>query len=306
MVTADGVSSGTAVQVATVAPVVTRSTANLAAGAGTLTIDGFGFDGTAAHNSVVLSNGAAGTVTAATATTLTVNVTTKPTAGNLTAVVTTGGVSSGTAVQVATVTPVVTSSTANLAANATSLTINGYGFDTTAGHNTVTFNDGAAGTVTAATATSLTVSLSTKPTALGSLTAVVTTDSQSSGAAVQVATVRRSVTKSTANVAINAASMTISGAGFDTTYANNSVVFNDGVVGSVTGATATTLTVSFSAVHRRQPDRRGHDQRSEQRHGSPGGHRRRDRDRQQRQPGHQRHHDLHRRHRLRCDQQRPQ
>ena len=51
--------------------------------------------------------------------------------------VTTDGVSSGTAVQVATVTPVVTSSTANLAANATSLTINGYGFDTTAGHNTV-------------------------------------------------------------------------------------------------------------------------------------------------------------------------
>jgi hypothetical protein len=43
--------------------------------------------------------------------------------------------------------------------------------------------------VTAATATSLSVSFTTEPTGQGSLTAVVTTDSESSGAAVQVATV---------------------------------------------------------------------------------------------------------------------
>ena len=43
-------------------------------------------------------------------------------------------------------TPVVTSSTASLAANATTLTINGFGFDTTAANNTVVFNDGAVGT----------------------------------------------------------------------------------------------------------------------------------------------------------------
>ncbi len=69
------------------------------------------------------------------------------TAGSLTASVQTGSDSSGTAVQVATVTPVVTSSTASLAANATTVTINGFGFDGTASHNTVTFNDGAVGTV---------------------------------------------------------------------------------------------------------------------------------------------------------------
>ncbi len=76
-----------------------------------------------------------------------------------------------------------------MAANATTITINGFGFDPTAANNTVTFNDGAVGTVTTATATSLTVTFSTKPTTAGSLTAVVTTDSVSSGAAVQVATV---------------------------------------------------------------------------------------------------------------------
>ncbi len=51
------------------------------------------------------------------------------------------------------------------------------------------FNDGAIGTVTAATATSLTVTFATKPTSAGSLTAIVTTDGLSSGTAVQVATV---------------------------------------------------------------------------------------------------------------------
>ena len=129
-------------------------------------------------------------MTAATATSLTVTLTAKPTAGKLTAVVTTNGAGSGAAVQVATVTPVVTANIANVAANFTTLTISGFGFDATAAHNTVALNNGAAGTVTAATATSLTVTLSSPPTSLGNLTAVVTTDSVSSGTAVQVATVR--------------------------------------------------------------------------------------------------------------------
>ncbi len=108
---------------------------------------------------------------------MTVTFSTKPTtAGSLTAIVTTDSESSGAAVQVATVTPVVTSSTANLAANASQITINGFGFNPTAANNTVAFNDGAVGTVTAATATSLTVTFSTKPKTAGSLTAVVTTD----------------------------------------------------------------------------------------------------------------------------------
>ena len=41
-----------------------------------------------------------------------------------------------------TVLPVVTSSSANLPVNATSLTINGFGFSTTAGNNTVSFSGG--------------------------------------------------------------------------------------------------------------------------------------------------------------------
>src|SRR5262249_55684661 len=152
----------------------------------------------ASGNTVTFNNGAAGTVTAATATTLTVTFTTRPrTAGPLTAVVTSNGVRAAAA-QVAAVTPVVTASTASRAISATQITIAGFGFDPVAANNRVAFNLGAAGTVTAATATSLTVTYSTRPTAVGSLTAVVTTNNLGSGAAVQVATVTPVVTPSTA------------------------------------------------------------------------------------------------------------
>src|SRR5205823_3955749 len=162
------------------------------------TINGFGFDTTASHNTVIFNDGAVGAVTAATATSLTVTFSTDPTsAGNLTAVVTTNGVTSGTAVQVAAVTPVVTSSTSNVAANATTLTINGFGFDPTASNDTVVFNDGAVGLVTAASATSLTVTFSTNPVTDGTLTTIVTTNSVTSGGAVQIATVTPVVTSST-------------------------------------------------------------------------------------------------------------
>ena len=78
------------------------------------------------------------------------------------------GQTRGSAVQVAMVKPVVTANAGNqLAANATTLTIAGSGFDPIAANNTVVFNDGAVGTVTAATTASLTVTFSTSPAAAG-------------------------------------------------------------------------------------------------------------------------------------------
>ena len=83
-------------------PSVTSSTSNLAATATTLIITGTGFDTTAGNNTVTLSSGT-GTVTSATATQLTITLNTPPSVGNLTAVVTSNGSSSGSPVQVATV-----------------------------------------------------------------------------------------------------------------------------------------------------------------------------------------------------------
>src|SRR5947209_2846127 len=189
---------------------VTPDTSPLLANATTIVINGSGFDPIVANNSVVFDDGAAGTVTAATATALTVEFSADPlTAGNLSVVVTADSVDSGAPVQVATVTPVVTTSTTNLAANAATLTIDGFGFDPTAGNNAVVLDDGAAGTVTAATPTELTVTLSTEPVTAGNLTAVVATNTVSSGATVQVATVMPVVTSSAADVAADTATLTI-------------------------------------------------------------------------------------------------
>jgi hypothetical protein len=140
------------------------------------------------NNTVAFNNGATGIVTAATATTLTVTSVAGLTGGLLTAVVTTNGVGSGAAVQVATVSPVVTPNTSELALGATTLNIGGAGFSTTPGNNAVTFFPGGTGTVTASSYTQLTVT-SLAGVALGPLSASVVVNGGSSGAAVQVATV---------------------------------------------------------------------------------------------------------------------
>jgi hypothetical protein len=182
-VSVNGVSSSQ-VQVATVVPVVTPSTANLLATATTLTINGFGFDTTAANNTVSFSGGVTGTVTSATATMLTVTSLSGLAGGNLFDLVSVNGVSSSQ-VQVTTVVPVVTSNTAFVPDSATTLTINGFGFDLTPANNTVSFSGGVTGTVTAATPTQLTVgNLSALP--LGNLLASVTVNGVGSGAAVSM------------------------------------------------------------------------------------------------------------------------
>ena len=194
-------------------PGADRQHRHLALDAAQITIDGVGFDPIAANDTVTFNDGAIGTVTAATFNSLTVKFSTgaEPRPAALTAIVTADGVSSGAAVQVATLTPVLTASTADLAASATQITIKGLGFDPTAASDTVTFNDGAVGTVTTASTTSLTVTFSTEPTTAGSLTAIVTTDSVNSGAAVQVATVTPVVSVQHGRPGRQASQITING-----------------------------------------------------------------------------------------------
>jgi uncharacterized delta-60 repeat protein len=175
-------------------PIVTLNTANLFSNTLSLTLTGTNFDAiTPGNNTVIFIPAGTGSVTASTATSLTVTSLSGLTPGALHAVVTTNGQNNGAAVQVATVipppAPVVTLNAANLLTNATTLTITGTNFDTfTPGNNTVTFTPAGTGSVTASTATSLTVTGLSGLTP-GALHAVVTTNGQNSGAAVQVATV---------------------------------------------------------------------------------------------------------------------
>ena len=251
--------SGSAIQVATVVVAPTVNTVNppsRAINATTLTITGSGFSTTPASNTVAFNLGAFGVVTASTLTQLTVAFTTQPTTvGFLTAVVTASGVSSGAPVQVANIVaaPTVTSTTTNLGINATTLTITGTGFNAnTPLSNIVTLSSGT-GLVTSATTTSLTLTFATQP-FLSNLTAVVNSfggnSGTPSGTPVQVATIIAppTITSSTASLAINAPTIVINGTGFSNTAASNVVTFNNGAVGTVTTATSTALTVTFSIL----------------------------------------------------------
>ena len=238
--TSVGVDDGFISKLTQTGPVLTTSTSNLPSTAGTLTIDGVGFDPTGV-NAVTLSSGTA-TVTAATSTSITLGFTTAPTAGPLTAIVATDGVSSGSPVQVATVVPVATGTSSTIGAGTTTVTIGGTGFDPT-GTNTVVLSSGAA-TVTSVTATSITITFTTAPTA-GTLTAVVVTDGVSSSP-VQVATVLPVIAESSSGVAADSATLTITGVGFDPS-GTNTVGLSSGAA-TVTAATPTSLTLTFTAA----------------------------------------------------------
>jgi hypothetical protein len=226
-----------------------------------LTIAGFGFDTVSAGNAVVFNLGAAGVVTDATTTQLTVKLSTPPTStGALTAVVTltSFNVSSGAAVQVATVVeaPNVFGTSFRLAQSATMLTINGANFDPTAAENTVSFtvgwsgNDRPVGVVIAATSTQLNVSLSIPPTGRGPLAAQVTSFGGTSRRGEWVAYVvdPPSVTETSVTLAQTATILTIDGSSFvPWPYTpGNEVAFNLGAAGVVTDASSTQLTVKLS------------------------------------------------------------
>jgi hypothetical protein len=256
VVTSFGISSGAPEQVATIVadPTVSASSVNLAASVPTLSITGTGFDpDTPSNNLVTLSSGALGVVTASTSTSLTVTFTTHPTSlGNLTAVVSVYEGSSGSAVTVASIVaaPSVTQNLANRAQDSTAaLVIVGSGFDATNPQgNAVAFSLGAFGTVSSATPTSVSVALFAPPTTTGNLTAVVTSFGGSSGTAVVVATVRVAPSVSTSSATLSSTSVTleISGANFDPSAAGNVVTLSSGAAGSISAASATSLTIRFS------------------------------------------------------------
>ena len=186
-VTVNGVSSGPAFEVGVVTASLSPGNANLPASSTTLTIHGFGFDPNVANDVVTFGGGAYGTVTAATPTQLTVSNLTGLTAGNLPTFIIVNGQGGGPA-SIATVSPVVTSSTAALADDGSTLTIHGFGFDANPANDAVTFSGDATGDVTAATSTQLTVTGLSGLT-VGDLTASVESDGVGSGGAMQVANV---------------------------------------------------------------------------------------------------------------------
>src|SRR5215471_12268733 len=147
-----------------------------------ITITGTNFSTTANANTVNFGT-AGGTVTAATATSLTVTVPNIP-AGSVSVTVSVGGKTSNAANFTVSSSgppaPTITSISPASALPGASITITGTNFSTTANANTVSFGT-AGGTVTAATATSLTVTVPNIP--AGSVSVTVSVAGKTSNAA---------------------------------------------------------------------------------------------------------------------------
>jgi hypothetical protein len=136
---------------------------------------------------VILPAGVTGSVTAATPTQLTVTGVTGLVAGALNVQASVSGYVSSAAAA-GTVKPIVTQAATLIKPNAMTLTINGYGFSTTAASNVFAFTPGVTGFVSTSTKTQLTYVFTTPP-QNGILIASATTNGVGSGAAVQVAIV---------------------------------------------------------------------------------------------------------------------
>ncbi len=195
-----------------VRPVISSLSAANAAVGSSITLTGTGFHPTMASNTVLFGSTAA-TVTAASATELTVTVPAVSGAQNITVQV---GTQTSTAASF-NITPVLNSLSVANGVVGSSVTLNGTGFNLTAANNTVSFG-GTNATVTAATATSLTV---TVPNTFDTRNVNVTVAGQTSGN--QSFTITPNITSLSSTTGSSGDILTITGTGFHTTLGSNTV-----------------------------------------------------------------------------------
>ncbi|MBO9541769.1 IPT/TIG domain-containing protein [bacterium] len=213
-------------------PQVSTASVAVAQVGGTLTLTGSGFSTTPANN-VVTINGTPVTVLSATMTSLTIQIPEGATSGQITVQV--GGlIILGPVLSVAVE---VETFSAPSGASGTTLTLTGSGFDPSdLANNVVVFSGGATASVTAATATSLTVTVPSG--AVSGPVSINVLGSQTTSEITFIVPVVISDFSPAGGVA--GTSVTLSGTGFSTTLASNSVKVN-GVAATLTQASATSL-----------------------------------------------------------------
>jgi sugar lactone lactonase YvrE len=202
-------------------------------------ITGTGFD-TAPANDNVSFNGVAATVSAATATQLTVKVPLNAGTGNITLSVDNSVTVSGP-VFTYKIPVTISSISVNSGTYNTQVVITGTGFDAKPANDKVFFN-GKAATVSAATATQLTVTVPSNA-GTGNITLSVNNGVTVTG---PVFTYNAAAPATISSISVNTGPfntvVVITGTGFDATAANDKVFFN-GKAATVSAATTTQLTV---------------------------------------------------------------
>jgi tripartite motif-containing protein 71 len=211
---------------------VTSFTPSVGSAGANVVVNGTGFSSIAANNEVKF-NGITSEVTSSTPTSLIAKIPAGNTVGKITVRV--NGVTAASANDFSGVLSF-TSFTPNKALAGASVTITGTGFSSTPANQLVQFN-GVTATVTASTSTSLTITVPVGATT-GKLSVI--REGTTVLSTTEFLALPLSITSFTPGIGIVGAPITISGTGFSTVNANNSVSFN-GSTATVTSSTATTI-----------------------------------------------------------------
>ncbi len=204
-----------------------------------VTITGTNFNTTLSEN-IVKFNGITATVTSATATELVVTVPETATTGKIT--VTLGGKTITSSTDFTVMETTITTFIPASGTHGTTVTITGINFSTMLAENVVKFN-GVSATVSAATATELTVTVPADATT-GKIT--VTIHGKTTTSASDFTVPAPTITNYTPAIAAVGISITINGTNFSSVKSNNIVKFN-GVEATVTAASSNQLTVTVPA-----------------------------------------------------------
>ncbi len=235
VVTVSGVSSN-GVNFTLLPPSITSINPTSGSVGTSVTITGSGF-GSSQQAGGVGFNGLGAFPTSWSATSIVVPVPTGATSGNVVASVA-GMASNGVSFTVTPPPPNITSLNPTSGAVGTSVTIAGTNFSATQGTSTVTFN-GAAGTPTTWSATSITVPV---PTGATTGNVVVTVAGQASNGVAFTVTVAPSITSLNPTSGPIGASVTIAGTNFGATQGTSTVTFN-GTAATPTSWSATSIAV---------------------------------------------------------------
>ena len=221
------------------APAISAIAPGQAAVGAAVTITGTNFGASQGTSTIAFNGTSAGTATAWSATSITVNVPAGAATGNV--VITVNGTSSNGFSFTVLVAPAITLLTPNQAPVGAPVTITGTSFGTTQGASTVTFNGTSAATASAWSATSITVNV---PAGATTGNVVVTVNGLPSNGSAFTLLASASITSLSINSGSIGSGVTITGTNFGASQGASTVTFNGTSAGTANAWSATSITVN--------------------------------------------------------------
>ena len=237
VVTVGGLASGGSAFTVLPSPSITSLGSPSGSIGSSLTITGTNFGASQGTSTVNFNGTSAGNATAWSATSITVNVPSGATSGNVVVTVN-GGPSNGVAFTVA---PFITNLSRSSGAVGTAVTITGLNFGATQGASTVAFNGTVATTVTAWSAISITANV---PTGATTGSVVVTVGALASNGVSFTIVVPPGITSLSVTQGSVGDAVTITGTAFGASQGSSSVTFNGTSAGTASAWSDTSVTVT--------------------------------------------------------------